>query len=50
MNIESARWSDETQSEVVAIIDGQRWQVPADPQNRHYREIIERGIEIAPAE
>jgi len=45
--IEQARWMDETHSEIIATIDGRAVQIPADPRNRHYQDILRLGIEIA---
>lgn len=48
MTITGVQWSDESHSEVMATVDGQKWQIPADPKNRFYAEILRDGIEIAP--
>ena len=45
---ENARWADETQSVVIATVGGLVLQIPADMGNRHYREIVETGVPIAP--
>lgn len=45
--IEDARWADEGQSIILATIDGKPVQVPADPANRHYQDIVRLGIKIA---
>lgn len=45
--LENARWADEGQSVILATIDGKDVQVPADPSNRHYQDIVRLGIVIA---
>ena len=43
MKIESAQYKDygETKKDSIdAIIDGTKWSVPLDPDNRHYAEIL----------
>lgn len=48
MTITDVQWSDEGRHEIMATVDGQKWQIPADPKNRLYAEILREGIEIAP--
>ena len=58
MNITSARYHvnpEETEnSRIIAVIEGIEWQVPLEPQNTHYAEImrqVEAGtLTIAEAE
>ena len=45
MNIESAQYRDYGESKndsIIAIIDGKRWSIPLDPNNRHYAEILKQ--------
>ncbi len=45
MNITSAQYTlnmDGNNSSVRAIIDGQKFSVPLDPDNRHYAEILKQ--------
>lgn len=52
VNITSAQWiadpiSGQTQSAIRVTIDGVQWDVPLDPANRHYAEIlrqVEAGV------
>lgn len=46
--IENPTWADETHCQIIATIDGKTVQIPADPRNRHYQELIRSGAEIAP--
>jgi len=44
MNIKSARYEKDIQennSSITAIINGEEYSVPLDPDNRHYQEIQE---------
>lgn len=54
MNIESARYADPENMVIKATIDGKEINVPLDPANRHYAEImrqVEAGsLTIQPAE
>ena len=56
MNIESAKYNSEDNKNlsIQAVIDGQEWLVPLDPDNRHYAAILEwakeDGNEIAAAD
>ena len=58
MNITSARYhinpGETENSRIIAVIDGIEWQVPLEPQNTHYAEImrqVDAGvITIADAE
>lgn len=45
--IENARWADDAHSIILATIDGRPAQIPADPSNRHYKDIMRLGIAIA---
>jgi len=44
MKIENAQYGKNSEtnenSSVNCIIDGSKWSVPIDPDNRHYREIL----------
>ena len=45
MNIESAQYKDYgtiKKDSITAIIDGRKWSVPIDPDNRHYNEIMKQ--------
>jgi len=56
MNIESAKYNSEDNKNlsIQAVIDGQEWLVPLDPDNRQYAAILEwakeDGNEIAAAD
>tara|TARA_Y100000310_G_scaffold257479_1_gene265540 strand:+ start:5578 stop:5856 length:279 start_codon:yes stop_codon:yes gene_type:complete len=39
---------DASNKSISADFDGQVMNIPVDPANRHYAEIVEQGIEIAP--
>jgi hypothetical protein len=46
MNIVNAQFT--ATGSINALVDGIQMSIPADNGNRHYRELIEQGIEIAP--
>ena len=46
MNITNAQFTAE--GSITALVDGVQMSIPADAGNRHYRELLEQGIEIAP--
>lgn len=46
MNITNAQYTVE--GSITALVDGVQMSIPADAGNRHYRELLEQGIEIAP--
>lgn len=46
MNITNAQFT--ALGSINALVDGVQMSIPADNGNRHYREIIEQCIEIAP--
>ena len=48
MDIQNATYSNAGGNSIKAIIDGITMSVPVDPDNRHYAEIVEQEIEIAP--
>jgi hypothetical protein len=48
MTIENAIFSNENASAINVDFDGQQMSVPVNPDNRHYAEIVEQEIEIAP--
>jgi len=44
MKIESAKYNkdiDDNNASINAVIDGQTWSVPLDPNNSHYAAILE---------
>lgn len=45
--IETARWLDETHTQVTALVDGRQMQIPADMDNRHYRDLVASGTSVA---
>lgn len=45
--IENARWLDEAHTQIVALVDGRQMQIPADMDNRHYRDLVANGIVVA---
>jgi len=46
--IENARFNSELNGAIDCDFDGVPVSVPVDPDNRHYAEIVEKEIEIAP--
>jgi len=46
MNITSAKYAEN--GTIIAVIDGREMTVPANDKNRHYRAVIDSGIEIQP--
>ena len=46
MNITNAQYT--ATGSITALVDGVQMSIPADAGNRHYRELLEQGIEIAP--
>lgn len=46
MNITNAQFT--ATGSITALVDGVQMSIPADAGNRHYRELLEQGIEIAP--
>jgi hypothetical protein len=48
MTIENAIFNNENASAINVDFDGQQMSVPVNPDNRHYAEIVEQEIEIAP--
>ena len=48
MTITNAIYTDSNNSSISVDFDGQVMSVPVDPGNRHYAEIVEQEIEIAP--
>ena len=48
MTITNAIYMDVDNNSISADFDGQVMNVPVDSANRHYAEIVEQGIEIAP--
>ena len=58
MKIENAQYGKNSEtnenSSVNCIIDGSKWSVPLDPNNRHYAEILrqvkEEGLTIKDAD
>ena len=46
MNITNAEYT--ATGSITALVDGVEMSIPADAGNRHYREMIEQGIAIAP--
>lgn len=46
MNITNAQFT--ATGSITALVDGVQMSIPADVGNRHYRELLEQGIEIAP--
>lgn len=45
--IENANWLDETHDQITALVDGRQMQIPADMDNRHYRDLVANGIVVA---
>ena len=42
MNIESAQYNEVLgDRNIKAVIDGTRWSIPLDPDNRHYQATLE---------
>tara|TARA_R100000988_G_scaffold98080_1_gene65961 strand:+ start:577 stop:750 length:174 start_codon:yes stop_codon:yes gene_type:complete len=44
MKVESAKYNkdiDDNNASINAVIDGQTWSVPLDPNNSHYAAILE---------
>lgn len=50
MNITNARYSDALQQSIIALVDGVEMTIPVSPGNRHYAEIVGKGITPAPWE
>ena len=48
MTITNAIYMDADNNSISADFDGQAMCIPVNPANRHYAEIVEQGIEIAP--
>jgi hypothetical protein len=48
MTITNAIYTDSDNNSINVDFDGQAMSVPVDPDNRHYAEIVEQEIEIAP--
>ncbi len=48
MQIQNARWSDETREFVMATIDGEPGVFAASEENRHFARLLEEGAEIGP--
>jgi len=48
MNILSAKYGDEFDSSILVTTDIGTMSVPVDNGNRHYVELINSGVEIAP--
>ena len=48
MIITNAKYIDPNNQTISVEFNGQRMSVPVDPDNRHYAEIVEQEIEIAP--
>ena len=48
MQIADAMYTDAERAALSAVVDGVRMWIPCDPRNRHYREVLDRGIEVAP--
>ena len=48
MTITNAIYIDTDHSSISVDFDGQAMSVPVNLDNRHYAEIVEQGIEIAP--
>ena len=46
MNITDAQYT--ATGSITALVDGVEMFIPADAGNRHYREMVEQGIAIAP--
>ena len=46
MNITNAQYT--ATGSITALVDGVEMFIPADAGNRHYREMVEQGIAIAP--
>ena len=46
MNITNAQFT--ATGSITALVDGVQMSIPADAGNRHYRELLEQGVEIAP--
>jgi len=47
MNFENAEYTDDTKKTIRVSINGKNTFVPADEQNRHYKEILRQNITIA---
>ena len=47
MNIENAKFTNEDNTQISVLIDGQELSVPVDLENRHYAAIVESGAAIA---
>jgi hypothetical protein len=47
-NITNAIYTNSDNNSINVDFDGQAMSVPVDPDNRHYAEIVEQGVEIAP--
>ena len=47
-NITNAIYTNSDNNSINADFDGQPLSIPVDPDNRHYAEIVEQEIEIAP--
>ena len=45
MNITNAQFT--ATGSITALVDGVQMSIPVDAGNRHYRELLEQGIEIA---
>ena len=43
MDIKNARYTDAKHTSITATIDGEERSIPADPRNRHYRELLKQG-------
>lgn len=48
--ITDCRYLDEARSVVLCKIDGKDSSVPVNPENRHWREILDQHLEIADPE
>lgn len=47
-NIQSLKWIDAEQTAIDAVVNGKRSTVPADPDNRHYKYILDNALVIDP--
>jgi hypothetical protein len=48
MVIADARYADAGETQIAAVVDGLPCTIPCHPSNRHYRELLEGGIAVAP--
>lgn len=48
MKIQNAKYDNDEQSVIKAIVDGKETWIPVNPNNRHYRFIVNSNINIGP--